>query len=200
MTPESTGSQEPIQPAATSEFSQVVAESTAAIHAAEAVPTKIKRRGRPRKDGSVASGQAPTASSVNNPSVAPQAPPNITPVLIGPLIMISSIPAHRTGIPELVLNQDEAKACAQSLNEVLTAFAPQGQMNPKTAAILGAAMNFGMVFIVKYGIYSDVQAQRIEARRKSENKIINKPDPAAPFEGEQVDATNYFKSKGQATQ
>lgn len=114
--------------------------------------------------------------------------------------MISSIPAHRTGIPELVLNKEEATACATSLNEVLAAFAPQGQMNPKTAAILGAAMNFGMVFIVKYGIYSDVQTQRIQARRAQENKIINKPDPAAPFEGEQVDATNYFKNKGHATQ
>jgi hypothetical protein len=173
------------------EFSQVVNESKQAIQETVVEP-KVKRgRGRPRK--SISAGAAPA----DQPSVAssaaapgPQAPPDISKHLMGPLILISTIPARRVGIPEIALTPEEAYACASSLNEILVAFAPQGQMNPKTAAIMSAAVVFGSVGITKYQIYMEKSRAPVEREKQEAEEI---PNPERPFGT--INAEDHFRKK-----
>lgn len=173
------------------EFKQVVEESKQAIQSAEMVPPKVKRgRGRPRKgDGVGATAAGPQHVTAATPSLAtPTTAPDITNHLIGPLQAVSKIPAANTGIPELALSRDEAELCARSLNEVLSAFAPQGQMNPKTAAILGACVTFGSIGFSKYTIYLEKRAEHaLDFEEKKEEPRIE------PGTLGTVDAGQYFK-------
>lgn len=138
-------------------FETIVAESKAAIAGADPAPVK-RGRGRPRKVDAV-----PETPKVDaQPSLPVQAPaPDISTHIKGPLIALSKIPAHRTGIPELALDDSEAGACAQALNEILRAFVPdQNQMSPKTAAVVMGVLTFGSIGFTKYQIYSDEMMKR----------------------------------------
>jgi len=87
-------------------------------------------------------------------SIAP--PPDISIYLTQPLIAVSKIPAVKHGIPELALSQEEALACAQSLNAVLGAFVPDtATMDPKTASVIGCLVTMGSIGFQKYVIFNE---------------------------------------------
>jgi len=137
-------------------FEQIVAESKAAIQGSEPGPVK-RGRGRPRKES-----QAPIPEAISPaPIVAPAPAPDITEHIKGPIQALSKIPAHRHGIPALALDEDEAKACATALNEILKAFVPdQNTMSPKTAAVVMGVLTFGSIGFTKYQIYSEEMEKR----------------------------------------
>lgn len=168
----------------TEAFKAKIEESKTRLEQAEAAPKR--GRGRPRKVQMP--GPAPAGVDPSRPSVSAQpAPtPDISPYLINPLIGASKIPAARTGIPELALTEDEAGACAKSLNDLLNAFAPDlGQMDPKTAAILSASATCGGIIFSKYQIYVKKTA---ELRATAVNNPDNpgNPESTSPPEGKPV--------------
>lgn len=136
-------------------FETIVAESKTVI--AEADPSPVKRgRGRPKKSDAetVASSPAPVVPVA-------QPPPDISLYIKGPLVALSKIPAHRTGIPSLALDDDEAAACANALNEIAKAFVPDANaMSPKTAAVVMGILTFGSIGFTKYQIYSEEMSRR----------------------------------------
>lgn len=134
-------------------FETIVAESKAVIEGAD--PSPVKRgRGRPRKDET-----APKVEAVAPQPVQP--PPDVSVYLKGPLIALSKIPAHRTGIPQLALDDGEAGACAQALNEIVRAFVPdQNAMSPKTAAVVTGVLTFGSIGFMKWQIYNEEMSKR----------------------------------------
>lgn len=183
------------EPKAVSEtpFEQVVKESQAKI-AEESASTSVPRRGRgrPRK---IQSDEAPKVAAAESPVVASpiSPPPDISKILTTPLQALSKIPAKNYGVADLALTQEEAAACAESLNQVLQAFVPdQNAMSPKTAAVVMAFLTFGSIGFSKYMILLDAE----EAREKLEPK---KPEPeiqdAIKQEQERakIDAADYYK-------
>lgn len=161
-------------------FETIVAESKAAIAGAD--PSPVKRgRGRPRKDSGVphAIPEAPAASAPASLQVQPA--PDISTHIKGPLMALSKIPAHRTGIPELALDEGEAGACASALNEILKAFVPdQNSMSPKTAAVVMGVLTFGSIGFTKYQIYADEMAKRMPMKPVPEvqEEIASQPPKA----------------------
>lgn len=188
----------PEAPAADTDFSQVVAESQAAIQSAEMQPPKIGRKRGPYNKKRIGVGGVASPSVALPTSGGAVAPGGLQPtdtskLLIAPLKLLSSIPARRVQIPELALDQDEAQACAQSLNDILVAFNPAGQLNPKTAAILSAGCVFGMVFVTKANIYSEkMKVRELTEKRKAKEQAAAPPDPAQPF-GPAISAADHFK-------
>lgn len=159
----------------TEEFKKIVEESREKIHAQG--PAAVKRgRGRPRKvrPDSVSQSQQ---SGPRPPSVATEAPktppPDISRYLETPIISLSKLPAVKYEIPELAFDETEAKACAESLNQVLQAFVPSiGEMSPKTAAVVSAFATFGSIGFSKYQIYLEKRKPEIEPEKnevQSEN-------------------------------
>lgn len=153
-----------------SDFAQVVEESKKNIQNAEMIPPKARagRKKLPRdaqgniiRDaGQRVSGTATDSSVSPGPLNQPSQPaPDISKHLIAPLIGLSKVPANRYSITELALDQDEAKAIAESLNQLYAVFAPQGQMSPKTAAICGVVLTVGSIGFSKYQIYMDKKPQ-----------------------------------------
>lgn len=142
----------------TEEFKKIVDESRQKI--ASEVPTAVKRgRGRPRKvrpdsvSQSIQSGPRPPSVATETPKTPP---PDISRYLETPIISLSKLPAVKYEIPELQFDENEAKACAESLNQVLQAFVPSvGEMSPKTAAVVSAFATFGSIGFSKYQIYLD---------------------------------------------
>lgn len=157
---------------------------------------KIKRGpGRPRKDGTIRSQSIPGQAPSNLSAPATQPPPDISHHIVAPLISISNIPAAKYKIPELALTREEADLCAKSLQELLNAFVPDlGQMNPKTAAIMGAVMTFGMVFISKMQIYNMKIALIQEKIENSDAQIIKSDNSKNPLFT--TEAHDYFKRPG----
>lgn len=140
------------------EFKKVVEESRQRIHqeVIETAPTPIKRRpGRPRKGGTTEAATAAAPAETGRATPIPStAPIDITPFLETPLIALSKIPASHHKIPELALDAQEAKACAESLNALLQAFVPNiGEMSPKTAAVISTCAVVGSITFSKYQIY-----------------------------------------------
>lgn len=117
-------------------------------------------------------GTGPKAAPASEPAPAAaaepaEAPVNIEEELVMPLMLISRVPAMRAGIAELALDEEEAKAAAHSLQRLLDAYAPDAsKMDPKTAAVLGAAMTFGTLTLNKLMIYSVKKQEIIEMQRK----------------------------------
>lgn len=169
----------------TESFKAVVEQSKNTLHNEELKSVKVKGRGpgRPKKD----EGQPSVAPSNGAPHHSQDSsvnkPLDISQYLVVPLQALSKIPANNTGIPELMLEPNEALACAISLNEVLNAFAPAGQLNPKTAAILGAFSTFGSIGFMKYQIYlekrkpkEDFSKEEIEPEIKKQENMISAED------------------------
>lgn len=188
-------STKPIEsPAIQSDFAEIVKESKESIVQAEMVPPKGKpgRKKAPRdangnivRDPSkrVSGGAAGPSVASGSPAGAP--PPDISKSLIAPLYMLSKIPADRTKIPELALQQDEATALAQSLSDLYAVFAPNGQMSPKTAAICNVSLVAGSILLTKYQIYLEKKPKRTpDAPPPEVQQQINpnQPFPTIPAE------------------
>lgn len=154
-----------------SSFKEVVQQSREAIEGAPLVEPKIRRRklrsnrggfrpgaGRkpnPRPDAVESAGPEINRAPVASP------PPDVSKYLAGPLVALSKIPAHKHGIAELALTEDEAKACAEALNNCVQAFIPDvNQMSPKTAAVVTAVLTFGSIGYMKFSIYAAHQAKK----------------------------------------
>lgn len=177
------------------DFQKTIEESKQTIQNEKQKEVK-KGRGRPRKSGDtgpavVGTSQAPP----QNNGLSPQST-DLSPYIVVPLQALSGIPAKKHNIPELALNAEEAKACAEALNQMFNVFVPNiNQMSPKTAAVLGAFMVFGSIGFTKYQIYSEVQDARAAARRPEEPG----QDKAAPPQSEiklepgQRPADKYFR-------
>jgi hypothetical protein len=153
------------------EFKSIVEQSKSKIAEATQLENKIEQKrgpGRPRKhpvSGSQVVSEAP-AAPLESSSI------DISQHLKAPLIGLSKIPAIKYEIPELAFDETEALACAESLNNVLTAFVPDAsKMDPKTAAVLGAAVTFGSIGLTKFQIYSQKQQE------KKLNEPKNTPTP-----------------------
>lgn len=160
-----------------SALAAMVKESAEKISGAKVEPPK-RGPGRPRKTPPQLSG--PTAPAPQ-PSVVepPEPPPDISEFLKPSLICISNLPAQKHGIPELALNDSEATACAQSIQQILNAFFPDlSKMSPKAAACLGAALTVGSISVSKLNIYAlkkqELLKQKIE-QDKMEADLASAP-------------------------
>lgn len=162
------------------EFKKTIEESKAKIAEAHAEKVIKRGRGRPKKISEPKPAMPTEAIGTQSQISEISPPPDLTPLIKGPLIFVSKIPAEKHKIPELALSPDEAQACAESLNQLLNAFVPDvGNMSPKTAAVVSGAMVFGSIFFQKYQIYLDkrkpleaepvveVQEQNAEAQKAS---------------------------------
>jgi len=148
------------------DFQKTIEESKQTIQNEKQKEVK-KGRGRPRKSGDPGPAVQATAPPQNQ-GLSTQST-DLSPYIVVPLQALSGIPAKKHNIPELALNAEEAKACAEALNQMFNVFVPNiNQMSPKTAAVLGAFMVFGSIGFTKYQIYSEVQDARIKARRPEE--------------------------------
>ncbi len=175
-----------------SDFAQVVADSKADIAHAELPPIKHSRGGRRPGSGRKRVSGDPASPSPQSIAGTPPGAPDISKDLIAPLIAISTMPARALNVPELALSKDEAHACAVSLNNILVAFAPAGQINPKTAAILGAAVTFGSIGFTKYAIYVE-KCQPPPAPHPMEDAKPGEEPPKEPIPV--VRANDYFKQR-----
>ena len=175
-------------PNGNSELAAVVQESADTIGSAKIEPPK-RGRGRPRgpnfQNGNygkkIMSGGGP-ATSADGPThsttdeAAP--PPDISEFLVPPLQAISTIPATKHQIPELALTEQEAKACANSIQQALNAFVPDlSRMSPKAAAILGLSITVGTIATSKLMIFATVKQQRMEELRKNQSIEDDLPPP-----------------------
>jgi len=168
-------------------FKTKVAESQATIQNTLIQPKRGRGKRGPDKQPRQrlgAEGSSAPASTASNPSQPPQSAPDIAPYLVAPIMTLSKIPAHRLGVAELAFDQNEAGACAYSLNQVLTAFAPAGQMNPKSAAIFGCVVTFASIGFSKMQIY-----QTAMEKRNLENPRPQAPEPQAVEPGTHPEKT-----------
>lgn len=178
----------------TAEFKKMVDQSHQKMQAENQPP----KRGRGRPPGmknKVSGTSAPDTSSVNPPpSVAgPVPPPDVSQYLIGPLVMVSKIPAGRHGIPELALTPDEAGLCAVACNQLICAFIPDvAQMSPRTAAIISAGSVLGAVGFSKYQIYLAKKNEKTEPNEEPTITQVHAPK-AMPTSFGTVAATDHFK-------
>ena len=133
-----------------------IEESKAAIQKAAQIdaPTVKRGPGRPPKKPQAPPVAPPIVEPIESLSTTPA--PNIAPLIKSPIQMISKLPAVKYQIPELAFSDDEAEACAESLNQVIQAFVPDvGKMDPKTAAVIGAVSVFGSIGFQKYMIFKE---------------------------------------------
>lgn len=201
-------SAEPRETAVQSDFAAIVQESKEKIEGAEKkVPAVKGKRGRPKgstKRPGVPSdvSSAPVGSeTVASSSGAP--PPDVSKILIPPIKAISKIPAVKFQIAELAFSEEEATACAESLNAILEAFVPDVEkMSPKTAAVITAGVTFASIGFAKFQIYSNEMEKRggkkIEARKAEVQATQNTETETITFPGNvvppgKVDALDYFK-------
>lgn len=178
---QSTNENQTPENAVNQDLAQVIQESKENIQAAEMVPPK--RRGRPRKDPNAPASPRVKASGGAGPSLAPAspavAPPDISKSLIVPLAMLSKIPADQTKVPELQLEKDEAEALAKSLSDLYAAFAPAGQLDPKSAAICNFGLVAGSIFLTKYQIYLEKRPKKTPDQKPTEE--LQRINPNMPF-------------------
>lgn len=174
------------------DFEKIIQESKIKIAEESQNAQTKKRRGRPRK-GDNQQSQSPSRpdqSSSQSSSGVTISTPDITNYLVEPIIALSSIPAKNTGCDELIFSKDEATACAQSLNQLLQAFAPSlNQMSPKTAAILGVCTTFGSIGFTKYAIYSDWY----EKNKKPEKPVEVQSTNAVDQQNFGITAEDFFR-------
>ena len=195
---ENAGASSPEVPTA---FEQVIAQSKAAIEEESANRTGARRgRGRPPKHRPVSTAPSqgtPQSSTQSTSSLAAQAPvappPDISKALIMPLIAVSKIPARSYRCADLVLTDEEAAACADALNNILTAFVPdQNTMSPKTAAVVMGAITFGSIGFSKYLILQQSREAQ-KAKMKEQEKIEVQDVIRAEQERVQTTATDFYR-------
>lgn len=166
------------------EFKKKIEESKVVI--AEAAQAPKRGRGRPPKPRPELSAQ--NTPNQAEPMQAAVPAPNISAYIKQPLIVISKIPAVNYQIPELQLSDDEASACAESLNQVVQAFVPNvNNMDPKTAAVVSAFAVFGSVGFQKYSIFKEKQKT---LPKKEEKELQEEVKKAQETSG--VGADDYF--------
>lgn len=91
-----------------------------------------------------------------------------------PIQSLSRIPASKYQIPELTFNLEESRACAEALNGVINAFAPNlERMSPQSAAVLSAGLVFGSIGFTKFQIYASVMEERRRSNSKPADEIQN---------------------------
>ncbi len=193
----------PTPPAHDEDFSKVVAESKAAILNAELPPVKHKGGARPGAGRPKVSGGPPGAPGTGTIPGTATAPPDITKDLIGPITGVSTIIAAQLNVKELAFSPEEAHACAHSLNNILVAFAPTGQFNPKTAAIFGALVTFGSIGFTKYAIYVEKCKPpvdgppeiKVEIAKPGTPPPIEKPDEVPKIPADPVSVSDYLKKR-----
>lgn len=165
------------------EFREVVEKSKKAILESTEVPPVKRGRGRPRKIPV----ETPQARPQVVEPVAP--PPDISKFLVEPIRAVSKLPASKYGIEELAFTVDEAQACAESLNQVLQAFAPSlGAMSPKTAAVVAAFTTFGSIGFTKYQIYLMKRPKPVEPEPVDEIQTQNAQSQDSVFAVHAADA------------
>lgn len=126
-----------------------------------------QKRGPGRPKGWSPKKQRNTDHSTMNSSVdsflsesQPPAPVDYALFLTTPLLNLSKIPAQRTGVPELALSPDEAKAIAESFSGVVNAFFPDlTKLDPKTAAVVMFGATTVTILATKWDIYNQHQAK-----------------------------------------
>ena len=180
-----------IPPSIELDFQKAVEESKQNIQSQVQLPPK-RGRGRPRKDPlSPQTNPQPTDSPL--PLISP--PPNIAAFIETPLIALSKLPAQKHMIPELALSPDEAKACAEALNQCLQAFIPDiNRMSPKTAAVIGCLTTFGAIGFTKYALYSEVMNER-RAKASPEPDITAQELVAKAQTDNPIPAQDYFRGR-----
>jgi hypothetical protein len=170
------------------EFKKTIEESKKAILEAQEPPKRGP--GRPAKQKSQEAtmvAQSSTEAVISTPA------PDISIFIKTPLIMVSKLPAIKYQIPELALTDDEAQACAESLNNVMQAFVPDiGKMDPKTGAIIGACAVFGSVGFQKWQILSARRAQMMAENKTKEQKTEIQEVAAETQLKSGIPADNYF--------
>lgn len=169
-----------------SNFSNIVSQSKERI-AGVTVDTSKRRVGRPRKEENQNQNPIPETPRENpvqnNERVEAVEKVDITPYLVLPLKVASLYPANRTEIPELALTDEEALACAQSIQAILDVYTPDiAQADPKQAALIQAFTTFGAIGFGKYMIY----LQKKPTMKKPEKKPEVKTDDEIRVTPDQV--------------
>lgn len=176
------------------DFNEVIEASKRRIQETAQVEPKVKSGRGPGRPKKIRPAQAsPQAEPTISAPETPLPSPNISGYLKAPLMAVSKIPAVKTGIPEMALSSEEAEMCAESLNQVLHAFAPSlDKMSPQSAAILGACMTFGSIGFQKYQIYQ---------LKMAEKKTVEKPPEIQDENRESqkdagISVESYFPTRG----
>lgn len=169
------------------DFKAVVEESKAVVEGTDLKTPPKRRPGRPPKSD----GKSPeTPNSAVSNGVPVQPPPDLTKMIVRPIMEISKIPARKHGIPELAFDADEAMSCAAALNDVLNAFIPDiNAMSPKTTAVVMCFVTFGSVGFTKYSIYMDKKGK--EVFKKNVLEPVEEKPKAVPVPD--VNPQDYFK-------
>lgn len=186
--------------AATTEFRKKIDESKIQMQAE--IPAAKRGRGRPRKKPlplnttvTNAAPSAPAVEKVENP------PGDISGLLVPPLIGLSKIPAAHYGVAEIALTEEEARICAQSLNQLLQVLVPDvTQLDPRTAAIIGFCTTVSTIGFSKYQIYQS-KIKTSASLAPSTAEVPAKPG-ASPFPmergpevGQATPAEAYFAAR-----
>lgn len=172
------------------DFKKKVEESRESIRAAHSEKLGRRGPGRPKKIRPEESKRETiNTQALSQDPVVRQPSPDVSIYLKNPIMFVSKIPAAKHGVPELAFSEDEAMACAQSINGVLQAFVPdQNAMDPKTASILSLGMVVGSIGFQKYMIYMSAVKSKIEEPKKEENTQPTINDFGS------VDSQNYFQT------
>lgn len=180
-------------------FADMVSESKAKIADAPKAPDiPARKAGRPAKPGAPSKymekkSRAQANGSHTEPEMGPPPPPlkvDLAPFLKTPIQVISKIPASKYQCADLAFSDDEAKACAESLNQIVEAFIPDlNQMDPKTAAVVSGLSVFGSIAFQKYSIYQQKRAEMLA-------KIVETEAQNQTIAAESLDSSPgaYFKT------
>lgn len=174
-----------------SEFRAKIEESKKNIQKeSEQLASPPKKRG-PKGPWKNKPAESATSESPAHVSKAKTPTPDLTSTLKTPILSLSKIPAIEFKCADLAFTEDEAQACAESLNGVIQAFVPHmDDMDPKTAAVFGACATFGSIGFQKWMIYRAHQAT-LRSPPPTEVQSENKQAQAQS----QVDASDYFSRK-----
>lgn len=181
------------------EFSEVVKESAEKVQQAAAPPPKSsgpkRGRGRPRNASPETAQSAP-------PPTPPVPPPDMVKHLKVPIKLFGSIPARKTGIPELALDDQEAQLAAEAIQGIFDAWIPDlSKMSPKAASLVTAGLVFGSLATTKYMIYLDrhrpvEKSVENPGMKIPEVEVMERNDGSAPPLNENsVLASERFKKK-----
>lgn len=170
-------------PAESESYKKIVDDSKAKVLEAKEMTEMPRRgRGRPRKVLDKPIEEKQTAAPLGD----------LTSLIESPLLFISKIPAAKYDMPELALSPDEAKMCAESLNQLANAFVPDlNKVDPKTAAIFNVCATFGALGFQKYTIYLDKKQTKIEEQKKQ----APKEEENRPVQSQGTPAENYFSRR-----
>jgi hypothetical protein len=159
---------------------RVIQESRVAIEGETQAPVKKRGGRRPgagrKKPSAGADTPPPNFETVEMNQT--QAIQDLTPIL-GPVIgMPFDAVALRTGFDGFKLAEDEKKALAPQLQQVLNVYMPQLSNSPH-AALMMFAGSIGMLALTKYMAFMSWQRTEIE-KSKSAPKTESKPETTYP--------------------